>query len=77
MTGGTLTLTLGELAGVVAAAVLLAASDPATVSRIGVAWLAKWLGVEPGEVVRMERATDGDPTTDAAAVDGDQGDEAS
>ena len=56
----TVSLTLPQLAGLVALAVLLAVSDGAAISRLGVAWVAKRLGVEPGEVTKYDRATDGD-----------------
>lgn len=54
------TLTTGELAAVVFAAVALAATDAAAISRLAVAFAAKKLGVKPGEVVRYDQATDGD-----------------
>jgi hypothetical protein len=56
----TLTLSLVELAAVIVAAVALATTDAAAISRLGIAWIAKKLGVEPGEVTRYDRATDGD-----------------
>lgn len=56
----TVTLTLLEVAGVALAAVALAATDAAAISRLAIAFAAKKLGVEPSEVTRYDRATDGD-----------------
>lgn len=41
-------------------AVALAVTDGASISRLGVAFVAKKLGVEPGKVTRYDRATDGE-----------------
>jgi hypothetical protein len=51
-------LSLAELLAVVLVAVTLAVTDGAALSRLGIAWLAKRLGVEPGEVVAYRNATD-------------------
>lgn len=56
----TVTLTLLELAGIVAGAVGLAATDAAALSRLAIAYTAKKLGVEPQEVTSYDRATDGE-----------------
>jgi len=61
----TVTLTLLELGAVVGGAVALAATDAAAISRLGVAFLAKKLGVKPGEVMKYDRATDGEQEGDA------------
>lgn len=53
-------LTFGELAGVVFAAVALAASDPAALSQIGTTWLATKAGLEPSDIRAFDAATDGD-----------------
>jgi len=53
------TMTLWELAAVVGAAVGLATTDAAAVSRLGVAFVAKKLGIKPAEVMKYDRATDG------------------
>lgn len=55
----TVTLTLLELGAVVGAAVALAVTDAAAISRLGVAFIAKKLGIEPQEVTRYDQATDG------------------
>jgi hypothetical protein len=55
-----LTLSLAELFAVVLVASTLAVTDGAALSRLGIAWLAKRLGVEPGEVVAYRNATDED-----------------
>lgn len=55
----TVTLTLLELAAIVGAAVALATTDAAAVSRLGVAFVAKKLGIKPQEVMKYDRATDG------------------
>lgn len=49
-----------DLAPYVGVAVVLAVSDGAALSRLGIAWIAKKLGVEPREVTKYDRATDGD-----------------
>lgn len=54
------TLTLPELAGVVAAACALAVTDGAAISRLGVAFVARKLGVKPADVTKYDRATDGE-----------------
>lgn len=53
-----LSLSIAELAGIVGAAVALAVTDGAALSRLAVAWIAKRLGVEPGEVTKYQRATE-------------------
>lgn len=54
-------LTLTELALVVFAAVALAATDAAAISRLAITVVAKRLGVKPGEIYRYnEAAGDGD-----------------
>lgn len=53
------TLTLLELAAIVGGAVVLAVTDGAAISRLGIAWTAKRLGIKPRDVVRYDRATDG------------------
>lgn len=53
-----LTLTLGELAAVVLVSVLLAVTDGSALSRLGVAWLAKKLGVRPEEIRATNDAAD-------------------
>jgi len=53
-----ITLTFVELAGLLAIAVGLAATDAAAISRLGVAWVAKKAGIEPGEIMRYNNATD-------------------
>jgi hypothetical protein len=58
-----LTLSLAELGGIVLGAVVLAASDPAAVSRMGTAYVGKRLGVDPGEISKYEQATDGDDSS--------------
>jgi len=54
------TLAISELVGIVVAAVALAASDPAALSRIGTTWLATKAGLEPGDIRAFDSATDGD-----------------
>lgn len=54
------TLTVGELASVVIFAVALASTDPAAISRLAVAALAKRAGLKPREIEQFEAATDGD-----------------
>jgi len=54
----TITLALWQLAAVVGAAVGLAATDAAALSRLAVAWLAKRAGVEPSEIMQYNKATD-------------------
>jgi hypothetical protein len=51
------TLSLAELLAVVLVASTLAVTDGAALSRLGIAWLAKRLGVEPSEVVAYQNAT--------------------
>lgn len=55
-------LSLTELLAVALVASTLAVTDGAALSRLGIAWLAKRLGIEPGEVVAYRNATDGDST---------------
>jgi len=54
----TLTLSLGELLALVLAAVTLAVTDGSALSRLGMAWLAKQLGVRPDEIRATSSATD-------------------
>ena len=56
-------LTLAQLTAVVLGAVVLASTDPAALSRLGMAWLSKKLGVKPGEISKYDAATDGDDET--------------
>jgi len=56
----TVELTLTELAAIVFAAVALAATDAAALSRLFICVLAKKLGVEPSEIMAYADATDGD-----------------
>ncbi len=56
----TIELTLYQLSAVVISAVVLAVTDGAAISRLGVAWTAKKVGLKPAEIMRYERATDGD-----------------
>ena len=56
----TVTLSLLELAGVVGAAVGLAATDAAALSDLFVAYASKKLGVSPGDIRAYDAATDGD-----------------
>lgn len=60
----TVTLTTTELVGLVLFGVLLAATDAAALSRLGLAWLAKRLGVEPAEIGAVHRAIGGDDHAD-------------
>jgi hypothetical protein len=55
-------LSLTELFAVALVASTLAVTDGAALSRLGIAWLAKRLGIEPSEVVAYRNATDGDST---------------
>jgi hypothetical protein len=57
-------LTFEQVAGVVVFAVMLAASDPAALSRIGTTWIAKKAGVRPTEIQNYEAATDGNEDTE-------------
>jgi len=52
-------LTLAQLAAIVLVAVVLAATDASALSRLGIAWLSKKLGVKPGEISQYDSATDG------------------
>jgi len=54
----TLTLSLGELLALVLAAVTLAVTDGSALSQLGMAWLAKKLGVRPDEIRATTSATD-------------------
>jgi hypothetical protein len=54
------TLSLAELLAVVLVASTLAVTDGAALSRLGIAWLAKRLGIKPSEVVAYRNATDED-----------------
>ncbi len=51
------TLTMAELGAVVGLAVVLAVTDGAALSRIGIAFLAKKMGVSPSEVIATNAAT--------------------
>jgi len=53
-----ITLTFVELAGLLAIAVGLAATDAAAISRLVVAWVAKKAGIEPSQIARYNDATD-------------------
>jgi len=53
----TITLTFVELAALIAIAVGLAATDAAAISRLGIAFAAKKLGIKPNEVMRYNDAT--------------------
>lgn len=57
-------LTLGELVTLVGLAVVLAVTDGAALSRLGMAWLSKKMGMKPREISRYETATDGDSDTE-------------
>lgn len=57
-------LTFEQVAGVVAAAVVLAASDPSALSRIAITALAKRAGLKPNEIRRFESATSGESASD-------------
>jgi hypothetical protein len=52
------TLTFVELAALIAIAVGLAATDAAALSRLGIAFAAKKLGIKPGEIMQYNSATD-------------------
>jgi len=54
----TITLTFVELAALIAIAVGLAATDAAAISRLGIAFVAKRLGIKPGEIMQYNSATD-------------------
>jgi len=54
----TITLTFVELAGLIAMAVGLAATDASAISRLAVAWTAKKAGIEPSQITRYNNATD-------------------
>lgn len=71
----TVTLSYVELAATVGAAVALAATDASALSRLAITYVAKRLGVEPGEIYRYDSATSGDPdeTTDTTDADTDTG----
>jgi len=62
-------LTLLQLAGVVAVAVILAVTDGTSLSRIGVAWTAKKLGVSPGDVYQYDTAAGQGEEVDDADTD--------
>ncbi|WP_154018396.1 hypothetical protein [Halolamina rubra] len=53
-------LTLAQLITIVLGAVVLASTDPAALSRLGMAWLSKKLGVKPRDITKVDNATDGD-----------------
>lgn len=53
-----LSLTFGELSGVVFVAVVLAVTDGSALSRLLTAWLAKRLGIRPEEIRATTAATD-------------------
>ncbi len=52
-------LTLAQLAAIVFGAAVLASTNAAALSRLGIAWLSKKLGVKPGEISKYDSATDG------------------
>jgi len=54
----TITLTFVELAALIAIAVGLAATDAAAISRLGIAFAAKKLGIKPAEIMQYNSATD-------------------
>jgi len=60
----TIELTLTQLLAVVGVAVGLAATDAAAISRIAIAYVAKKLGVSPGQIHQYDSATDGEATGD-------------
>jgi hypothetical protein len=60
----TVTLTYAELAATIAAAVALAATDAAALSRLAVTVVAKRLGVKPREIYRFDAATSGEESPD-------------
>lgn len=60
----TVDLTLLELGAVVGGAVLLAVTDAAALSRLGIAWLAKKLGVSPQLLSRYQSAAEEGEATD-------------
>lgn len=66
-----ITLTLTELGLIVLGAVVLASTDAAALSRLGVTWLSKKLAVSPTEIYRTSEATDGTEPDDAPDA-GDQ-----
>jgi hypothetical protein len=53
-------LSLAQLAAIVFGAVVLASTNAAALSRLGMAWLSKKLGVKPREISQYDNATDGD-----------------
>ncbi|UBF23483.1 hypothetical protein HRTV-28_gp45 [Halorubrum tailed virus 28] len=53
-------LQLYQLAAIVAGAVVLAATDAAALSRLGLAWLSKKMGVKPDDIRKTDAAVDGD-----------------
>jgi len=63
----TVSLSLAELAAVVAVSVGLAATDAAAVSRLAVAYVAKKAGLKPAEIRGFDAATDGDEEGDGGA----------
>jgi len=54
----TITLAFVELAALIAIAVGLAATDAAAISRLGIAFAAKKLGIKPNEIMQYNSATD-------------------
>ncbi|GGM46331.1 hypothetical protein [Haloarcula argentinensis] len=52
-------LTWVQLGALIWLCVTLAVTDGAALSRLGIAWLAKRLGLQPAEIVRFEAAADG------------------
>jgi len=54
----TITLTFVELSALIAIAVGLAATDAAAISRLGIAFAAKKLGIKPNEIMQYNSATD-------------------
>lgn len=63
------TLALHELLTLIFVAVVLATTDAAALSDMGVAWLSKKLGVKPGDIRAYDAATSGDDPPPADADD--------
>lgn len=62
----TLTLTLIEVGIIVFVAVTLAVTDGAAISRLGVTYAAKYLGIKPNEINQYSAAADGDSNNSEA-----------
>lgn len=65
----TVTLTYAELAATIAAAVALAATDAAALSRLAITVVAKRLGVKPRDIYRFDAATSGEADSDTRRND--------